>query len=464
MTRDPYTARPYQQEVIDDALRLLSDRDRVQVVMACGTGKTLVAQRIAESLTAGNDAPLILCLYPNLGLLAQNVRNWQLDSLWPRVHSNGTPDKPFHAIAFCSETQAGKTSRRLADDEIALAEADLTVPNTTDPAVLAHWVAEHAGTPRVVFATYQSSDRIPLAHTKFGLPTWDAAVCDEAHRTAGAGLRGEDRKFTTILQQGLIPVAERVFFTATPRVHKSGKDATNGDQTTVTSMDDETVYGPRAKTVSFSRAVELGRLQSFDVTVACINDDDLLQLTKSRGFDVKAETGMEAAELAQVAVSINAATQNGAWRQLVFHSRNITDSKAFTDLLNKLADTLPPELVPAKGIVAQHIDGTTGAEERAESLHRLDAAGDGQAYVLSNVKCLTEGIDVPNLDAVMFAGIKRSTVDIVQAVGRACRKGADQPDGHRALVVLPVYVGVASNPEEEIETAGLKEMVDIMHR
>lgn len=425
----PYSPRPHQKDQIGEALGFLVDagHDRAQCVMACGTGKTLVAQRVAEGVTVSTDDPLILAFYPNLGLLDQNVRNWQLDSEWPRTLDSG---RPFHAIAFCSDTNVGRD-----DDAILFEASDLSIESTTDPDELAAWILSHPG-PKVVFSTYQSSPNIARMHLAHpGRFVWDIAVCDEAHRTAGpdAGM------FATILSDDHIPARKRLFLTATPRIH-NGKGITKSNASgQVVSMDDETLFGPRCTPLTAHRAIADGLLHPFDIAVICINDADLLAAAKAMGYDNVDGTGMSVKELAVAIACIRAGRDHQASRQLVFHGR-VTDSNHFAKKLSEIADHIPPTLRLPGAITGRHIQGGTPAADRKLCLDELNNVPADQTYVVSNVRCLTEGIDVPNLDAVVFATPRSSRIDIIQAIGRVSRKGT----GANAriapsLIIVPVY-------------------------
>ncbi len=423
-----------------DAVAGLAGTARGQVIMACGTGKTVVAQRIAEAL-AGTDTDTVLVLFPNLGLLAQNARAW---ATYREVE--------FAALAVCSEQQVGRGKAR-DSDEIQLDTAEFGIPNTTDPDVLADWLANTPGR-RVVFATYQSSDKLAAMHTAHPeLGGWSMIVCDEAHRTAGpsAGL------FSTVLDDTRVPAQRRLFLTATPRLHRLTRGKAAED---VVSMDDDALFGPRLHELSFAAAAEAGVLARYRLVVIGVDDDAINTLIRSN----TRLTGLHDldAKKAATLVAVNrAAKQHGLHRILAYHNA-IEHSRDFAAHLALVESALPGTHKPTGPLGVRHVDGSMAPAVREAALTALTDTDDtfGAWTVVSNVKCLTEGIDVPTLDGIVVCEPRSSAVDVVQMVGRAIRPNTarDEP----SVILLPVYLAPGEDPAQMVARSDFSEVVQTM--
>ncbi len=430
----------HQVPAVADAVNGLAHTTRGQVIMACGTGKTVVAQRIAEAL-AGTDADTVLVLFPNLGLLAQNARAW---ATYREVE--------FTALALCSEQQVGRGKAR-DSDEIQLDTTEFGIPNTTDPDVLADWLANTPGR-RVVFATYQSSNKLTdmhIAHPELG--GWSMIVCDEAHRTSGpnAGL------FSTVLDDTRVPARRRLFLTATPRLHRLTRGKAAED---VVSMDDDTLFGPRLHELSFAAAAEAGVLARYRLVVIGVDDAAINTLIRSN----TRLTGLHDldAKKAATLVAVNrAAKQHHLHRILAYHNA-IEHSRDFTAHLTLVEAALPGTHKPAGPLGVRHVDGSMAPAEREAALTALTDTDDtfGAWTVVSNVKCLTEGIDVPTLDGIVVCEPRSSAVDVVQMVGRAIRPNTarDEP----SVILLPVYLAPGEDAAQVVARSDFSEVVQTM--
>jgi len=437
------TPRPlfdHQVPAVADAVGGLADTARGQVIMACGTGKTVVAQRIAEAL-AGTDTDTVLVLFPNLGLLAQNARAW---ATYREVE--------FTALALCSEQQVGRGKAR-DSDEIQLDPTEFGIPNTTDPDVLADWLRNTPGR-RVVFATYQSSNKLTDMHTAHPeLGGWSMIVCDEAHRTAGpsAGL------FSTVLDDTRVPALRRLFLTATPRLHRLTRGKAADD---VVSMDDDTLFGPRLHELSFAAAAEAGVLARYRLVVIGVDDAAINTLIRSN----TRLTGLHDldAKKAATLVAVNrAAKQHGLHRILAYHNA-IEHSRDFAAHLALVEAALPGTHKPTGPLGVRHVDGSMAPAEREAALTALTDTDDtgGAWTVVSNVKCLTEGIDVPTLDGIVVCEPRSSAVDVVQMVGRAIRPNTarDEP----SVILLPVYLAPGDDAVQVVARSDFSEVVQTM--
>ncbi|QXC46684.1 MULTISPECIES: DEAD/DEAH box helicase [Rhodococcus erythropolis group] len=411
-------ARPHQTEAIRAALEGFSSAPRGTVVMACGTGKTLVGQRVAEALISGGDDPRVLVTFPSIQLLDQTLRSWRRDAL-----------RPFDALAFCSDSTVGS-------DDISAAE--LTVPVTTDPEVLARWFDERTGSVKVLFSTYQSTPSVAESHRDFGMAPWDVVIADEAHRCAGES----DKAFGTVLSDARIPAVKRLFLTATPRVHS----AVRRGAPTLVSMNDISLFGVRLHTLTFGEAIGRGLLSDYHVAVIGVSDFEAHKLVLDNPVvDVSSLDRLDASHVAiQVAVA-QAAREFDLRRIIVFHNR-IRSSKSFTKALPATVDCLSEDRRPSVPLRAEHIDGSANASRRREVAERLAATRAEAWTVISNVRCLSEGVDFPALDGIVFAEPRTSQIEVAQAVGRAIRLNPDRESA--SLIVLPVYVA----PEESAES------------
>lgn len=411
--------RPHQQAAFDEAADYLREHSRVTICMPCGTGKTLLGQRLAQSeARRGPDA--ILVLVPSLSLLTQTVRTWV-------EHS----DRPITALAFCDRRISGK---------------HLAAPVTTSPAVLAEWMRQACAQARrptdpqpVVFATYHSSPRIADAHRDHGLASFAVAVADEAHRTAGQ----YDAAFATVVDDTKVLAAVRIFLTATPRVRGEGN-------TTAFCMDSEAAFGRMIMPIPMREAINQGLLSDYEVAVVTVTDD---AIRAALDLDTTGPAEANSAELdahltaTQVAVG-TAMSAYALQRIMVFHN-SVESSRKFAC---SLAQTLHDTGVPT--VRSMHLDASTPAAARHDYLQSLAEPGRGHAAVLSNVRCLGEGIDVPALDGIVFAAPRTSTIDITQSVGRALRIDPDRPG--RAVIVLPVFIDDRADLVEQVRSSRFK--------
>lgn len=411
--------RPHQQAAFDAARGHLDAHDRVTIVLPCGTGKTLLGQRLAQD-QARHGTSAVLVLVPTRALLKQTL------DVWVR-HSR----RSLSAFVFCHDSTAG-----FADYG--------GVPVSTSPGALAVWVARMRTANRgptdaqiVVFATYQSSPRIADAHRDHRLPPWHAVVADEAHRCAGE----YEAAFATVVDDAKIPAAVRIFLTATLRVRKDAAAA-------LFCMDDTSAFGPVVAPLSVREAIDAQLLSDYLIVVVAVSDDQVREVIARDGANVR--VGDDAVPVERVAAQLavaEAARTYGLRRMMVFHN-SVAESKVFTA---SLPDMVKGRVAGVGELAALHVDGRTSAPCRAEALTVLADPGAGRWAVLSNVRCLGEGIDVPALDGVVFAGPRTSQLDITQCVGRALRLHPGREDP--AVVVLPVLVDVDADIDAQVASS-----------
>jgi superfamily II DNA or RNA helicase len=421
-TTRPPTPRPYQRRAVAAVVDGLGKHDRGQLVMACGTGKTLVARFLHNAL----ESRRTLLLVPSLSLVEQTLQEWLSVS-------------NLDYLAVCSdETVVAKDH-----DAVIASTSELGVPVTTDPDEIAAFLRRRH--PRVVFATYQSSPQIAEAQSR-GAPAFDLAVCDEAHRCAGptAGV------FATVLDPSKIGARHRLFMTATPRYFtgRVKKEAKRADWE-VASMDDEERFGPILHRLTFARAIEQDLLSDYQVVVVGVTESEAHDLAVRGTFVARdGEPLTDARTLARQIGLLRAMAKHDLHRVVSFHSR-IDRASRFASSLLDTNDWLPPRRRASGEIWSDHVSGAMTSGERKVKLNRLRSVTGAERGVLTNARCLTEGVDVPALDGVAFIDPRRSQVDVVQAVGRAIRKAKDKTFG---TIVIPVLVDAATDPEEALES------------
>ncbi len=430
--RAPTERRDHQREAIRDILAGFDARDRGQLIMACGTGKTLVALWIAEDLNSNST----LVLVPSLTLLSQTIREWTANA-----------SHPFDYLAVCSD-------QTVADRDAMLSStADLGLPVTTDPAAIEAFL--NRDSRRVIFATYQSSPRIAEACTR-GAPPFDLAVADEAHRCTG--LTTSD--FTTVLEADQISARHRLFMTATPRYFtgRIRKAAAEVDLE-IASMDDEEKFGPILHKLTFGEAIERDLLSDYIVFVVGVDEDTYRkyleqgELVTTDGDHVK-----DARTLARHIGLAKAIRKQDLRRIISFHGR-VKKAQSFSSAFPDVVRWMPADDRPEGEIWATYISGEMPAGKRDVLLRRFRNTAPGSRALLSNARCLAEGVDVPAIDGITFVDPKGSTIDIIQAVGRAIRKSAEKRVG---VVVLPVFVTDDDDPEVVLQDSSFKTVWQVL--
>jgi superfamily II DNA or RNA helicase len=422
----PKTPRPHQQCAIDDVLAGFSESDRGQLIMACGTGKTLISLWIMESL----EASCTLVLVPSLSLLKQTIPDW----LRNRSHD-------FEFLPVCSDETVGH------QDSAMSSVSELGFPTTTDANVIAEFL-ERPGR-RVVFSTYHSSPVIARA-MKTSEISFELALADEAHRCAGP----VSSAFATILDGNQIRAERCLFMTATPRyfterVRKAGIE----EDFEIASMDDDQRFGHVFHRLSFGEAIEQDLLSDYQVLIIGIDDETYRAYAENGRFVTR--DGKEVTDARSLAAQIGLAKaihKCDLRRILSFHGR-VKASKEFSDSLPDVISWMPKEDRPTGVTWADHVSGAMNSSQRETRLRRLRIVKSGERGLLSNARCLSEGIDVPTLDGVAFIDPKRSEVDIIQAVGRAIRKADNKTLG---TIVIPVFVASDVDPEVALEQSAFQ--------
>ena len=436
---EPKTLREDQVDALECVRTGLAAADRGKLIMACGTGKTLTSLRIAEEL-AGEGGHVLL-LVPSLALMSQSVPEWCTDAILP-----------ITAFAVCSDTQVGKR-RRSQYDVAEIEVTDLAFPATTNAGKLASAVAASDDSAmRVIFATYQSISVLAEAQAKHELPVFDLIICDEAHRTTGVTFHGEDQSnFVKVHYNDVIRGRKRLYMTATPRIYgENARSKARDVEAVLASMDDSELYGEVLFHHGFARAVESGILTDYRVIVLAMDEGQVSAAVQKRLADDNSELVLDDATkivgcwkaLSKIGLVGHGADNPGPMHRALAFCRTIDSSKLVRDEFGKVIS----EFLAKNGNESlhqfhcqiRHVDGTYKARDRKRRLDWLkEETGANACRILSNVRCLTEGVDVPALDAIVFLHPRNSQIDVVQAVGRVMRTAPRKQMGY---VILPVGV------------------------
>lgn len=445
--------RPHQVDAINAVKEGFAENDRGKLILACGTGKTFTALKIAETLVGPGKS--VLFLVPSLSLMSQSVREWTIDA-----------KVPLRSFAVCSDVQVGK--RRKGDDDVAEIEVhDLDYPATTNAAKLAKKAAVAApDRMTAVFATYQSIQVLADAQAQHGMPEFDLIVCDEAHRTTGATFPGEDQSnFVKVHDQSFLKGRKRLYMTATPRVFGDGvKTKANEASVELCSMDDETLFGPTLFTRGFGWAVENGLLTDYKVIVLAMDEGMVSASLQKRLADDQNELKLDDATkiigcykaLTKAGLKEDVVADPDPMHRALAFCRDIASSKLIRDqfgavVRDYLASDEGQQVEDGRtplGCELEHVDGTYNAKTRTARLDWLKAeTNEDTCRILTNARCLSEGVDVPALDAILFLHPRKSQIDVVQSVGRVMRRSEGKKMGY---VILPIGVPVGMTPEEAL--------------
>lgn len=457
--RQPKTLRPHQVEALAAVRAGFEDSARGKLLMACGTGKTFTSLRIAEEVAGAGGR--VLFLVPSIALLSQTLKEWTAER-----------SLPMRSFAICSDTKVGRN-----DEDYKV--SDLAYPATTSTEALLQSV-QASSVPdglTVFFSTYQSIDVVIDAQAN-GLSEFDLVVCDEAHRTAGFTLKDEQQSaFLKVHDESAVRAKRRLYMTATPKIYTEAVRSQATEKSAVlVSMDDQHAFGPVFHRLGFGEAVERDLLSDYRVLVLAV-DEGSVSATFQEQFAVEGELNIpDAARLVGI---YNGLAKRGVQgldesvagraplRRAVAFSRSIKDSQRVQQMLHGYAGARTAEGDPVPGMAeprrdprargdvayrleAKHVDGTMNVLERNRRLDWLKAdvdPEDNACRILTNARCLSEGVDVPALDAVIFLNSRDSQVDVVQSVGRVMRKAPGKDYGY---IVLPIAVPAGESPEQAL--------------
>ena len=443
---------PHIFKVRDAAHDYFKTKDRGKLIMACGTGKTIASLKIAEKET--NNTGSLLVLVPSIALIGQTLREWSAQA-----------DVPISAICVCSDAEVSKSKKKNEDaDNFSI--VDLALPASTNTRDILHQFKHIKGKSNlgmtVVFSTYQSIEVVARAQkesikSNAGLGEFDLIICDEAHRTTGVTLAEEDSSaFIKVHDNKFIKAKKRLYMTATPRLYSDDtKSKAAQADAVLCSMDDVSLYGEEIYRIGFGEAVELDLLTDYKVLILTLSDTDVPPAIQQMIADKQSEINSD--DASKLIGCINALSKQilgdegvikssdpEPMRRAVAFCQTISASKKITSTFNTTTNTYLSSLPSEKkeqmvSVASKHIDGTMSAPLRDELLVWLkdDTTDSNDCRVLTNVRCLSEGVDVPSLDAVMFLSARNSQIDVVQSVGRVMRKAPGKKYGY---IIIPVVV------------------------
>jgi superfamily II DNA or RNA helicase len=394
---------PYQLEALESISSHFLTNDRGTVVMACGTGKTLVALWAVEQ----SKSKSILVLVPSLTLLQQTLEEWSIHNSWR---------KDFSYLCVCSDP-----SVNLKNDEVEIDPSDVPFRIDTDPEIVRRYLAQDNGKIKLIFSTYHSSHIISQA-TK-GIFNFDFAIFDEAHKTTGSSVG----RFAFALHDENIKIKKRLFLTATPKHYDINKRDKDGEFKFV-SMDDVSVYGSRAHTLLFGDAVAKGIICPYKVVITLIDKKQIDDFALKNGITLVEGDAVRSKWVAgQIAVS-SAIKHTSASKIITFHSRVRSAREFASDDAQGIKKFID-------GYDVFHVHGKQRSNERKDTITKFKQT---KKSLITNARCLTEGVDVPAVDMVAFIDPRHSKIDIAQAVGRAMRKprGGSKQFGY---IVVPIY-------------------------
>ena len=450
--KSKFDLKTYQKEAINAVKDELTKTHRTQLIMACGTGKTLTALRLVDDYV--NNGEIMLFLAPSIALINQSLQSFCEQSL-----------KEFTPFVVCSDSKVGNND----EDEKSY---ELPIAPTTNPANLAKYIdsALKRDDRVIIFSTYQSIEVVMQMQEILGKEI-KLAICDEAHRTVSVKSKDSiESDFSKIHSNENIKVKKRLYMTATPRIFAEKNE--KSDEIVRFSMDDESIYGKEAYRLNFDKALQMGELTDYKVIITLINQNEIndivnanLQITNEKGKRIEVTSELAA----KIVGTYKALTKdnllviddeksgddkiiplknddNDIMRSAILFNSSIVNSKERIAVFDKVIDTfLLQNGINEKPyeIDLDHIDGSMNANEKNKRISELRNKEENKIKILSNARVLTEGVDVKDLDAVVFLDTRNSMVDIVQAVGRVMRKAEGKEFGY---IILPVLM-----PENEAQ-------------
>ncbi|PDW15328.1 restriction endonuclease [Helicobacter pylori] len=471
---DKKRPRTHQTEAIEETKKYFSDlkNARGKLIMACGTGKTYTSLKIMEAL----DPKITLFLAPSIALLSQTFREYAQEK-----------SEPFYASIVCSDDKTGQ-SKNEDNDDIKFSELPIKASTRLEDILSAYEKAQKENKRFIIFSTYQSALRIKEAQ-EAGLNEIDLIICDEAHRTVGAMYSSNERDdknaFTLCHSDENIKATKRLYMTATPKVYsESSKVKAKESDNVIYSMDDADTFGEEIYTLNFERAIALDLLTDYKVIILAVRSENLSGVTNSvnkKISQLKAKgTKLDKKLINNEFVCKIVGTHKGLAKQdlialddenkedndlknkadtfvsqrAISFCKSIQTSKNIKDSFETIMECYDEELKKKSfknlKITIDHVDVTMNCKERLEKLENLNQFEPNTCKVLSNARCLSEGVDVPALDSIVFFDGKSAMVDIIQAVGRVMRKAKNKKRGY---IILPIAL-------EESEIKNLDEAVN----
>ena len=463
--------RAHQQEALEATLEGFREHESGRVIMACGTGKTLLSLRIAEKMV--NFGGTVIYLVPSIALISQALSEWSKDR-----------EIDHRYLIICSDETSGH-------NDVGYKTADLLLPATTDPRKIYDQLKTQRPLDRmmVVFSTYQSLE-VLIEVQRMGVSAFDLIICDEAHRTVGAEKPNKEASsFQRVHDRQELRAKKRLFMTATPRIFSEA--IKEKARVPIYSMDDEDRYGPEFYTLNFSKAVSAGLLSDYKVIVLHISQDYIAKILASEHLRGLLQEISSTGNWLQKINTSNTGKMIGCWKGLmspgIIHegdvpkieplkkaiafTNTIRDSQIIKEVWPKIIESAVDLAVRSESgraihddltrrtCTLKHVDGTMPAHRRKQDLKWLNQPNEDECRILTNARCLSEGVDVPALDAILFMAPRRSTIDIVQSVGRVMRVAQGKDYGY---IILPVVVNQGQEPEKVLESSDYQVVWDVL--
>ncbi|MCQ2822849.1 DEAD/DEAH box helicase [Helicobacter pylori] len=482
---DKKKPRTHQTEAINATKEYFSNpkNARGKLIMACGTGKTYTSLKIMETL----DPKITLFLAPSIALLSQTFREYAQEK-----------SDPFYASIVCSDDKVGQ-SKNEDNDDIKFSELPIKASTRLEDILSVYEKAQKENKRFIIFSTYQSALRIKEAQ-EAGLNEIDLIICDEAHRTVGAmystNERDDKNAFTLCHSDGNIKAQKRLYMTATPKVYsESSKTKAKEKDNVIYSMDDAETFGEEIYTLNFERAIALDLLTDYKVIILAVRSENLSGVTNSVNKKISQleakGTKLDKKLINNEFVCKIVGTHKGLAKQdlialddenkedndlkskrdtfvsqrAISFCKSIQTSKNIKDSFKTIMECYDEELKKKSfknlEIKIDHIDGTMNCKERLEKLEELNKFQPNICKVLSNARCLSEGVDVPVLDSVIFFDGKSAMVDIIQAVGRVMRKAKNKKRGY---IILPIALRESeiNNLDEAVKNTNFKNIWKVL--
>ena len=424
--------RPHQQEAIAASKQyFLNDKNtRGKLIMPCGTGKSLTAYWITQTLAS----KATIIAVPSLALIKQSLEDWTKEMLLSKT--TVLPDW----CCICSDESTGQLTDDFVTDTYSLG-----IPTTTNEDEITSFLKRKAPGGKIIFTTYQSADKLAQVSRRLKFK-FDLAILDEAHKTVGV----KDKAFSILLQEDKINISKRLFMTATERIVKGAEDE-------ILSMDDDKVYGNIFYKLSFKKAIEDGIITDYKIVTVLVNDTEIQDLIKKNKYvtDYGKKVDEAEAQMLTTAIALKKAIKEYNINHTVSFHKSINASKEFQSLYQKIDTNKDSPTV-------FHISSKLNAGARAELLKDFRNTSNA---IITNARCLTEGVDVPAIDCVLFADQKQSVVDIVQASGRALRQYTDKNTGVKkevGYIIIPVVLKEGESLDDLTESSRFKTVTRIV--
>lgn len=472
--RRKISPKKHQETALANAAKYYKTHDRGKLIMACGTGKTYTSLCLVEQETQNKG--LILVLVPSIALINQTLNEWQ-----------SCAKHDIYPICVCSDS----TASRLKDNDNADNPVDLAMPASTNYYSVAQQLVNAKKQMEgkegliVVYSTYQSIDVIGKAQRFLRgekveedkqeklfdafIPeehdfTFDYIICDEAHRTTGVIINGKDESsFTKVHDNSNVAGKHRLYMTATPRLYAdNAKKRAEENSVVLCSMDNTDIYGEEIYRIGFGEAVEKDLLSDYKVLILTVREStqlpaDLLQAVQDKNQEINADDAVKLVGVINalskrvvpdpdIVKSVDPALMHRAVAFCSKISVSKVISNSFTNFGKSIQENFQEDAQEDTVIAtAKHIDGSMNANERNELVNWLRNAptDSNECRILTNVRCLSEGVDVPSLDAVIFLSKRNSQVDVVQSVGRVMRKAPGKKYGY---IIIPVIIPDEGDP------------------